>query len=482
MRIKATVVITIVLAASAGAIYKMSWSLAGGKSAPGKATLTAETSNVIQDLYYDGRGMWVATTGALGYTADYGRTWKKFGKADGLPSDDVVAVTTRNGDIWASCIEYKEEEGAQVLYGKGLSHYDAARGTWTTIDRSRGLPVVGRNELAWDILVDDQGVVWVALWNGGIGKSTDNGATWELIQPKNRKGVPLDNCYSIAKHGNTIWAAVEDYFNSDTDYDFGIAKSMDNGRTWTYYGRSQGVVGFTVAVSYQTEVTPPVIWVSTAPAGPGSAGAEGVYKSDDGGATWTNYNAANSGLANNIVYGLASAGPWAWAGTYGGVCRTDDGGANWYTATPQQGLPAVEITTLGAVSETEVWAGTNLGVAYSLDSGATWFGVDISPRPKPLDLANAFAYPNPCSLSKREALTIRYALAYQANVTIDIFDYAGRRVTRLVDNQARGPGDRIDEPWDGNRDDGDNAAGGIYFFTIQVDGAAAARGKFVIVP
>lgn len=483
MRIKITIMI-LIIAVAAGAVHKTPWSLAGGgKLPPGKATLAAETSNVIQDLFYDGNGMWVATTGGLGFTADHGRTWKKFGAAEGLASNDVVAVAAHDGDIWASCIEVQETGEEAGYHGKGLSHYDAAKRVWTTIGSSRGLPADSYLKLIWDIVVDDAGVVWVALWQGGIGKSTDNGETWELIQPKNRNGVPLDNAYSIAKHGNTIWVAMEDYFNTEThEYDAGVVKSTDNGRTWTYYGYKQGLIGFPVAVSYQTEVTPPVIWASTVPAASDwPETATGVYKSDDGGATWINYNATN-GLANNTCYGLASAGPWVWAGTYGGVCRSDDGGATWNTAGVLQGLPSPVINTLGAVSATEIWAGTNLGVAYSEDSGATWSKVDISPRTKPLDLPEAFAFPNPCHVSLGETLTIRYALAYQSNVTLEIFDYAGRRVTRLVDNEARPRGERIDEHWDCNLDDGKSAAGGIYFFIIKVDGDVAARGKFVIVP
>jgi hypothetical protein len=137
---------------------------------------------------------------------------------------------------------------------------------------------------------------------------------------------------------------------------------------------------------------------------------------------------------------------------------------------------------MAAASETEVWAGTYDGLGYSTDSGATWQAIDLSPRTRPLDLPAAFAFPSPYDFSADNVgpLTFRYALAAPAVVTLEVYDFAGRLVKRVVDNQPRPAGDRIDETWDGRRDDGANAANGVYFFVIKTGGAVAATGKFVI--
>jgi hypothetical protein len=146
----------------------------------------------------------------------------------------------------------------------------------------------------------------------------------------------------------------------------------------------------------------------------------------------------------------------------------------------EAGLPSPFVTTVAAASETEVWAGTERGLAYSADGGATWRKVELTPPAGPADQPVAFAFPSPFAQRRDGQITFRYGLASGGTVTLEVYDFAGRLVKRLVDNKYRGPGDRIDEKWNGLRDDGKDAANGVYFFALTVDGRAAARGKFVI--
>jgi hypothetical protein len=484
------------MAASAfGVASKRPWAptpVAGGDRAPGggaRALAGQELSNLIQDLWLDGDAVWLGTTEGLGVTRDRGESWTVYHAGNGLPTDDVVAAAAADGDIWASCIAVEEDEyGNDVYYGRGVAHYDAAFGRWFVYGKNEGLPADGPWELAWDIFVDDAGVVWVALWNGGIGKSEDDGATWDIIVPRDRTGAEITHFYSLDKVGDTIWAAAEVYYNPldpmlpaamPGDYEAGAVASEDGGATWTYYGRAQGLDGFFVVADIQETATGYTVWLGTAPPDPAVGEGKGVYMSEDGGASWTNYR-VDQGLGADTVYAFTSAGAWAWAGTANGVSRTDDGGASWRTSSVEQGLPDYFVSCMGAASESDVWAGTYEGLGYSVDGGATWRRIDLSPRASPLDLPRAFAFPSPFAPERDGELTIRYALAGTAAVTIDIYDFAGRRVKRLVDHQARGPGDRIDDAWNGYRDDGERAANGVYFFTIDVDGKAAARGKFVL--
>ncbi|NIT34913.1 MAG: hypothetical protein GTN49_00180 [candidate division Zixibacteria bacterium] len=455
-----------------------------------------QMSDVVQDIWVDGSAVWVATVDGLGVTGDRGATWKNYRKT-GLPSDDVLAVAARGGDIWASCIEVEELREGVIYHGRGLAHYDASAGRWRVYGKKDGLPADGPLELAWDVVVDGAGVVWVALWDGGIGKSADNGRTWELIVPKDREGRRAEHFYSLAKRGNLIWAAAEvTYPNPNYDpndpasprflSNLGVFKSEDNGSSWTFYGARQGVIGFAVVVNIQNVVGRDVVWVGTAPSDPANPNilGNGVYKSEDGGASWFNYDMAQ-GLGSHTVYGFASAGPWAWAGTYargtpGGVSRTSDRGATWQNYGVEAGLPTPYVTTVAAASATEVWAGTDFGLGYSSDSGATWRKIELTPPAGRVDLPAAFAFPSPFAQERDYFMTIRYGLGRGGTVTLDIYDFAGRRVIRLVNHEYRGPGERIDEYWRGEREDGTPAANGIYFFTLEVDGKAAARGKFVV--
>jgi hypothetical protein len=488
------------LAAAAGATAKRSWLAAEAADAVALDQGGApRMSNVIQDIWVDGSAVWVATVDGMGVTRDRGASWRTYREEDGLPSSDVVAVAAREGDIWASCIEVVDLGGGSYTYdGKGLAHYDGAAGRWYVYGKRNGLPADARRELVWDVVVDDDGVVWVALWDGGVAKSEDNGKTWELIVPKDREGRDARHFYSLAKSGDLIWAASEiTYPNPHYDpndpnsprflYNLGVFKSEDNGSSWTFYGGPQGMVGFAVIVDIQRVAGSDIVWVGTAPSDPSNINilGNGVYKSEDGGSNWVNYNVAQ-GLGSHTIYGLTSSGPRVWAGTYGypgtpgGVSRSDDYGATWENYSVEAGLPAPFVTTIAAASQMEVWAGTELGLGVSGDGGATWRKIELTPPAGRADLPKAFAFPSPFSRYRDGFITIRYGLAYGGTVTLDIYDFAGRRVKRLVNGEYRGPGDRVDEYWRGEREDGAPAANGIYFFTLQVDGEAAARGKFVV--
>jgi len=485
----------LVAASAVGAVTKTSWAAATAAAVSAGAADdegAPRLSEAIQDIYVDGDDVWVATVSGMGRTSDYGGSWRNYFKEEmGTPTDDVVAVAARDGDIWASCLEIVQEGANYIFYGRGLAHYDAADGRWYVYGRAPdkgGLPCDAENELVWDILIDDDGVVWVALWNGGIGKSTDNGKTWEVVVPVGRqiiRGGPGEkgtHIYSLAKRGDLIWAAAELEDSVLENILCGVFKSEDNGVTWSYYALLHGPViqGLCAVVDIQDRAGSDVAWVGTAHAfGPDYGPGYGVYKTEDAGATWVKYDTTN-GLSSPTVYGFDSAGTWAWAGTYDGVDRTNDYGASWTNSGTMEGLPWYQINVLTAASENEVWVGTDLGLAYSSDGGATWRKVEVEAPAAPLDLKSAVAFPSPFAQRRDGRMTFRYALAFGGVITLDVYDFAGRRVARVVDGEYRGPGDRIDEYWNGLRDDGGDAANGVYFFIIELDGKAAARGKFAI--
>lgn len=471
------------VATAAGAAAKRSWLAREFTRAEAAADEggVPRMSDVIQDVWVDGAAVWVATVDGMGVTRDHGLSWRTYRQEDGLPSSDVIAVAARGGDIWASCIEVIDLGGGNyTLEGRGLAHYAAAAGRWYVYGKRNGLPADGPLELAWDVVVDDEGVVWVALWDGGIGKSADNGRTWELIIPKRGTPESSTHFYSLAKRGDLIWATAELDSSILENVLCGVFKSEDNGSSWSYYPLQHGVDGLCAIVDIQYRAGRDVVWVGTVPAfGPGEGPGSGVFKTEDGGATWTNYR-QEQGLSSDIVYAFASAGPWAWAGTYDGVARTDDAGSSWRNSSTESGLPWYAVNALAAESEEYVWAGTDLGLGFSSDSGATWRKIELTPPAARADLPKAFAFPSPFAQNRDGFITIRYGLAYGGTVTLDIYDFAGRRVKRLVDHEYRNPGDRIDEYWLGYRDDGTPAANGIYFFTLEAGGEAAARGKFVV--
>jgi flagellar hook assembly protein FlgD len=79
------------------------------------------------------------------------------------------------------------------------------------------------------------------------------------------------------------------------------------------------------------------------------------------------------------------------------------------------------------------------------------------------------AQPNPFN----PKTTIKFSLANQGQVTIEIFDVAGRRVRTLVDD-VRGAGAH-QAVWDGQNDSGHAVASGLYFARMETKGFSATE-------
>ena len=98
----------------------------------------------------------------------------------------------------------------------------------------------------------------------------------------------------------------------------GVASAGVN--TWTTHGPEGGII-YALAID---PAAPATLYAGT--------DSNGVYKSVNGGASWT---AVNAGLTNTTVLALAinpSAPATLYAGTFGGVFKSTDGGGSWTAA------------------------------------------------------------------------------------------------------------------------------------------------------
>jgi photosystem II stability/assembly factor-like uncharacterized protein len=115
----------------------------------------------------------------------------------------------------------------------------------------------------------------------------------------------------------------------------------------------------------------------------GAAG--GVFKSMDGGATWSR---SSQGLKGNVVISLAVAPTsrsTVYAGTYRGLFVSRDGGATWAgTALNDPNVVSVAVDPRDA---RRVWAGTSNGLYGSRDAGAHWSYVVSDLIARVVDLA-----------------------------------------------------------------------------------------------
>lgn len=182
----------------------------------------------------------------------------------------------------------------------------------------------------------------------GIYRSIDGGETWTNMGLRNSERISKILVDPLA--AQTVYACVPGKLWSDSD-DRGLYKTTDGGRSWTLV--LKGANGSTGCSSLTMDKSKPGtiyagMWdfrrqgwtFRSGGDGPDAASGSGLFKSDDGGATWTNLSAASAkGLPAkpwgrvavtvapsnaNIVYAFIEAAP-----PNNALYRSNDGGRTW---------------------------------------------------------------------------------------------------------------------------------------------------------
>lgn len=168
--------------------------------------------------------------------------------------------------------------------------------------------------------------------------SDDAGRTWALVSQTHLQAISFVD----AVHG---WGTVDDPLTLGGSRSSGVYRTADGGRSWSEIpGTPCGQIGFPVAVSF---VTASRGWVGClGDAGAGQA-AKGVVETRDAGRTWVIRSATyvdgqhtdiGSISSSDYLMGLsmrASGVGIAWEGR-GSTLRTDDGGKTWTGVPPGQ--------------------------------------------------------------------------------------------------------------------------------------------------
>ena len=244
--------------------------------------------------------------------------------------------------------------------------------------------------------------------DGGVWKSDDYGRTWNPIFD----GEPSQSIGAIAvaeSNPNIVYVASgEGLHRPDLSVGDGIYKSTDAGKTWEHLGLRDGEQIPALAVDPRD---PNKLFAAVLGHPYGANEERGIYRSTDGGATWTKvlYKDASTGGADveidpgnpSVIYASLweeTLGPWedgnTYDGTGGGLFKSTDGGDTWKQLT--KGLPenVVHIqvaiaasnpsrlyATLATTQESSYGSGAGLGVYRSDDAGENWYKATDDPRP-----------------------------------------------------------------------------------------------------
>lgn len=236
--------------------------------------------------------------------------------------------------------------GGTILAGmaySGVYRSTDSGQTWTAANA--GLQFTSH---VWSFVGSGSDVFTVA--GGGVYKSTNDGQSWT----KMTSGLPAGLIFpvALAGDGTTMFTALNSLLE---DSPATIWKTSNGGASWQQVG-----TGLTAQFVNDLTTTATAVWAAT---------NGGMFRSTDGGATWTPYN---KGLENTAVYRVISSGGTLYAGTYfnsNGVFRSTDGGRTWLPANVL--MANRRIRSLVALGSTVVASGET-GVYRSTDGGVTF--------------------------------------------------------------------------------------------------------------
>ena len=253
-----------------------------------------------------------------------------------------------------------------------------------------------------DLAVDENNPssFYVGSAAGGIWKTTNNGTTWTAVF--DNEGVGSIGDVTLApSNPDIVWAGTGEANNrQSSSFGDGVYKSIDGGRTWNHMGlRDSQSIGRIVI----DPRNPDIVYVAALGHLWGPNRERGLYKTTDGGATWTNTNFINEDTGftdvamdpanSQILYAAAyqrrrTAWGYNGGGPGSGLYKTVDGGRTWKKLA--NGLPSGIVGRIGigvsrknpSVMYATVEHRTNGGIYRSEDRGETWQKVNsLNPRP-----------------------------------------------------------------------------------------------------
>jgi photosystem II stability/assembly factor-like uncharacterized protein len=249
---------------------------------------------------------------------------------------------------------------------------------------------------------DDPNTFYFGAVAGGVWKTSDAGHTWTPIFD----GQPVASIGALAvstSDPNTIYVGTgEADMRSDISYGAGVYKSTDAGHTWSFLGLADTRQIGRILVDPKN---PDVVLVAALGHGFGPNAERGVYRSTDGGKSWTRvlskdentgaidlaYDPDNSRTVYATLWNVRRPPYSAYApitGPGGGLYKSTDGGATWKEIVGH-GLPT---GTLGRIGVDVVAgqhgkrvfalidAGSSSGLFRSDDGGEEWRLVSTDPR------------------------------------------------------------------------------------------------------
>lgn len=230
----------------------------------------------------------------------------------------------------------------------------------------------------------DSSIAYLGGAAGGVWKTTDDGADWTPVFDR-QASLAIGAIGIDPQDGNTLYVGTgEANFCCQSYFGTGIYKSADGGSTWSNVGGSTFDSCHVADIVVQPGSSE-TVFAAVHAYGITTTGCDsGVYRSLDGGANWTK---VDFGPVTDLAVKPESPDVWYAAYNASGIWRSLDGGDTWSKLgggfpTANVGRIALAVTP---ANPSRVYAAVGdsrnegaLGLWTSSDSGSTWTALPYS--------------------------------------------------------------------------------------------------------
>ncbi|MDC7999647.1 T9SS type A sorting domain-containing protein [Aequorivita todarodis] len=351
------------------------WQFSGPLNIGGRIT-DIEIPSSQPEVYYVG-----AASGGIFKTVNGGNDWAPiFDDQQMLSIGDIEISKNNNNLIYAGTGEVNAGGGSLVYDGDGIHKSTDGGTTW----QSKGLPDIGSvGKIVLDpnddntVFVGAMGPLFRNSGNRGVYKSTNGGDSWQQVLAVSDSTGIVDMAIHPT-NGNIVYAASWERIRRPNRRQYGgitsgIYRTTDGGANWTELmnglpslASQKGRIGIDISQS-----NPNVLYARYANA---NGNIQGVYKTTNGGDSWT---AVNSSQLTDVGF------HWWFGGIFIDptdedvlynvdfeVQKSTNGGNSWSSVFTNAHVDQ-HAMAFNASASNEVLLGNDGGLYYSTNGGAS---------------------------------------------------------------------------------------------------------------
>ncbi len=325
-----------------------------------------KNSNIVY-IGAAGGGVWKSNDGGVKFTSIFDDYCQSIGAVSIDPSDPDNTIWVGTGEVWTR---------NSVSMGDGIYKSTDGGKSWNKMgleksDRIASIQIDPKNPNT--VYVGVLGALWGDSQQRGVYKTTDGGKTWNKILYVNEK----TGCSELVidpMNSSVLYASFWEFRRTAFSFNSGgmnsaLYKSTDGGKTWNkiHTGFPAGQLG-RIAVTIAPS-NPAIVYAVIESEKPEN---KGIYRSEDGGATWKFLN-GDFGLTvrpfyfSKIVVDPKNPDVVVKAGLFGSISR--DGGKTFKNLGAMH--PDIHDISFDPNNSDKVFVATDGGLYRSLNGGTT---------------------------------------------------------------------------------------------------------------